>query len=389
MKIIRNAVTEANPDLRGRKHHFTIEGATAAELEAMDEILELAGWENDTCPCYEDGFGCGYWIDLSEVDCFKAAYKAAKAGLKGYMAIEAARKEEAAQAKAETVEAIAEKAGVFSFWERNDRAPCRELVNNLEYHYVTALNDEHAGGDRATAAQRLFGFNTGDTLADVFRAVVGQAEEDLAIIVEAAHLEALVMDVERTLNAVDEARAEIDARRVQDVEAAHAEALTIDAEIDAIVSYAGEAAPVQLDGDMNWIFNAAVSVWERNAAAVARVPAADLSAYPIRELHTAIDAEDGKPYAQRPVTRGYIARSISRALESQQRHAEKYTAQDVRWLAEHNADHAFRNSVITAEEFTELYHMIRAENARPLAILAAIRDALLTGAPVMPAARAA
>ena len=82
MKLTREATTAANPDLRGRKHHFIIESATAAELEAMDEILTLAGWENDSCPCYEDGFGCGYWIDISEVACFKAAYKAAKTGLK-------------------------------------------------------------------------------------------------------------------------------------------------------------------------------------------------------------------------------------------------------------------------------------------------------------------
>jgi hypothetical protein len=55
MKLTREATTAANPDLRGRKHHFIIESATAAELEAMDEILTLAGWENDSCPCYEDG----------------------------------------------------------------------------------------------------------------------------------------------------------------------------------------------------------------------------------------------------------------------------------------------------------------------------------------------
>ena len=53
MKLTREATTAANPDLRGRKHHFIIESATAAELEAMDEILTLAGWENDSCPCYE------------------------------------------------------------------------------------------------------------------------------------------------------------------------------------------------------------------------------------------------------------------------------------------------------------------------------------------------
>ncbi|HHT3266265.1 TPA: hypothetical protein ACTYUA_004718 [Enterobacter hormaechei] len=33
MKLTREATTAANPDLRGRKHHFIIESATAAELE--------------------------------------------------------------------------------------------------------------------------------------------------------------------------------------------------------------------------------------------------------------------------------------------------------------------------------------------------------------------
>ncbi|HIB8909659.1 MULTISPECIES: DUF5417 domain-containing protein [Citrobacter] len=86
MKLIRNATTAANPDLRGRKHHFTIENAPAATLEAMDDMLTAAGWSNDGCPCYDDGFGCGWWIDLSEVDQFKAAYKEAKAGVKEFMA---------------------------------------------------------------------------------------------------------------------------------------------------------------------------------------------------------------------------------------------------------------------------------------------------------------
>lgn len=86
MKLTRNPTTEANPDLRGRKHHFIIENAPAAVLEAMDNMLTAAGWDNDTCPCYDDGFGCGWWIDLSEIDEFKAAYKEAKAGVKAFMA---------------------------------------------------------------------------------------------------------------------------------------------------------------------------------------------------------------------------------------------------------------------------------------------------------------
>lgn len=326
MKLSRQTTTDANPDLRGRKHYFLIENAPATTLEAMDQILELAGWKNDDCPCYDDGFGCGYWIDIFEVDCFKAAYKAAKAGVKGYMAIEAARAEEAAAARRAEEEA-------------------REA----------AINDPRTD-DEGNDPREWSGHS-----------------------IEADHVEALVMDIERTLNAVDEARAEIDAGRVQDVDVAHSEALAVEAE--------HTAAALRVDG-----LEITAQQFDRLAAkyrAGQPTPAADLSAYPITTLHTAIDAEDGKSYAEKRVTRAYIARSITRALDSQQRHAEKYTAQDVIWLAEHNADHAYRNSVITGEEFTEIYHAIRQENARPLAILAAIRDALLTGAPVMPAARAA
>ncbi|OVJ82181.1 hypothetical protein B8048_30085 [Klebsiella pneumoniae] len=80
---------------------------------------------------------------------------------------------------------------------------------------------------------------------------------------------------------------------------------------------------------------------------------------------------------------------MTRALASQEKHTEKYKAQDVIWLAEHNADHAFRMGVLSPEEFTEIYRMVHAENAQPLLILAALRDALLTGAPALAAVRAA
>ena len=89
MKLTRNSVTEANPDLRGQKHHFTIENAPALVLEAMDDMLTAAGWENDTCPLYDEGFSCGWWIDLSDIDEFKADYKAAKSGVKAFMAHQA------------------------------------------------------------------------------------------------------------------------------------------------------------------------------------------------------------------------------------------------------------------------------------------------------------
>ncbi len=55
------------------------------------------------------------------------------------------------------------------------------------------------------------------------------------------------------------------------VESAHVEALEINEEIDAIVSYAGNTSPVQIDDDINWIFDAAVCVWNRQQAHVSPV----------------------------------------------------------------------------------------------------------------------
>lgn len=118
------------------------------------------------------------------------------------------------------------------------------------------------------------------------------------------------------------------------------------------------------------------------------VPAADISACGLRDLHEPIAAEAALTYCEKVFTRAYIARSIGRNLASHDVHAAKYTAQDIRWLAEHNADHAYRNGVLTAAEFAEIYSLIRAENAKPLAMLAAMRQALLKGWPVMDIIRA-
>ena len=148
----------------GRTHYFLIENASAEELEAIEDMLAAKGWESDGCPCYEDGFTSGFHIDIEEVDAFKADYKAAKKGLKAYMA---------AQAEAAAVE-VAE---------------------------------------------------------------------------EAAHVETVM------------------AEEAEAIEAAHTEALAIDEEINAIVEYAGDRAPLQMDGDVNWIFDTAVSVWRLARAA--------------------------------------------------------------------------------------------------------------------------
>ena len=86
MKLIRNATTAANPDLRGRKHHFTIENAPAATPEAMDDMLTALVGIMTLAHATTMVSGCGWWIDLSEVDQFKAAYKEAKAGINEFMA---------------------------------------------------------------------------------------------------------------------------------------------------------------------------------------------------------------------------------------------------------------------------------------------------------------
>lgn len=123
--------------------------------------------------------------------------------------------------------------------------------------------------------------------------------------------------------------------------------------------------------------------------ATAPAPAADIDAIDIRTLHEPIEAEATQPYAAKVVTRGYVARSIARALASYTKHHAKYIAQDRLWLADHNANHAHRNGVITSEEYAAIYHLCRAEGADPLKLIDAVRVALLTGWPVMPAVNAA
>lgn len=147
---------------------------------------------------------------------------------------------EAAPVEVEGVANIAEAAGLFDLWELFDRSPMKLHIDNLEMHYVDALNDEKAGGDAATAARRLFGFCEGDTLTYAFNAVCNQAREDLQIHIEASHDEALAIEAERALEAhwreAQEERAAIirerDAFQLsglyakrQAIEAAHVEAL--------------------------------------------------------------------------------------------------------------------------------------------------------------------
>lgn len=80
MKLTRQTTTDFGTTdafgnvSHGCKHYFIIESAQPAELEAVEETLLAAGWDTDRCPCYEDGFGAGFHIDISDVPAFKAAY---------------------------------------------------------------------------------------------------------------------------------------------------------------------------------------------------------------------------------------------------------------------------------------------------------------------------
>lgn len=187
--------------------------------------------------------------------------------------------------------------------------------------------------------------------------------------IEAAHAEAIEADKERTAHRLWGAYLNEDfAGRRRMVEAAHADALARDRVYD--VMHADFVDPAHRDP-------------------TAPAPAADIDAIDIRTLHEPIEAEATQPYAAKVVTRGYVARSIARALASYTKHYAKYTAQDRLWLADHNANHAHRNGVITSEEYAAIYHLCRAEGADPLKLIDAVRVALLTGWPVMPAVNAA
>lgn len=89
MKLQRQAIN-LGKEYRG-KWYFIIEGNNPEEIEeaemrlcAMETGASLGGriltWEDycDGCPCYNDGFGSGFWIEIEEVEAFKAAWKIAK-----------------------------------------------------------------------------------------------------------------------------------------------------------------------------------------------------------------------------------------------------------------------------------------------------------------------
>lgn len=179
MKLVRNAVTDANPDLRGKKHHFTIEGASAEVLEMMDDKMNAAGWDNDTCPLYEEGFSCGYWIDLSDVAQFKEDYKAAKAAP---AAAAPAVEVEAAPAAVEAAPVITEAhAAQITFYAANDYTARRAIV---EACHAEALKEDRAFNSAWQSVARYIDCTTLDA-------------KQTARALTAAHLEALEEDERR------------------------------------------------------------------------------------------------------------------------------------------------------------------------------------------------
>lgn len=77
------------------KWNFVIMDSDADKIEAVEEALcematgfsvggEEKTWGDyfDQCPCYDDGYGSGFWIPVEDVTAFKEAYKAAKKAAK-------------------------------------------------------------------------------------------------------------------------------------------------------------------------------------------------------------------------------------------------------------------------------------------------------------------
>ncbi|HBM2815681.1 TPA: DUF5417 domain-containing protein [Enterobacter hormaechei subsp. xiangfangensis] len=87
---------------RGKKALFYIEirkfkntEKAARELSAMEDMLREMGWENDTCPIYNEGISCGFWMSPDDIPSFRQAYNECKARLQAHMdSLPSARPEE-------------------------------------------------------------------------------------------------------------------------------------------------------------------------------------------------------------------------------------------------------------------------------------------------------
>lgn len=220
-------------------------------------------------------------------------------------------------------------------------------------------------------------------------------------IVEAAHAQALRLNARHDARAACQAQ---ESKRYRDaIGAAHAEALKADKERTAQHlwdAYMNE----NFAGRCRMVENAYADALARNRVydllhtdsldpvyrtAIAPAQAVDIDAIDIRTLHKTIKAEADQPYVAKVVTRAYVAWNIARTLTNYTKHYANYTAQDRLWLADHNANHAHRNGVLTTEEYTAIYHRCRAEGADPLKLIDEVHVALLTGTPVMSAVNAA
>lgn len=81
MRLERGTTRDIDTDsrLRGNTWLFYIHDDNAEKLEAVEDILRKE-WDDecDGCPCYEDGFGSGFWVDIYDVPKFKKDFKAAQ-----------------------------------------------------------------------------------------------------------------------------------------------------------------------------------------------------------------------------------------------------------------------------------------------------------------------
>lgn len=139
--------------LRGNKHHFLIENATAAELEAMDDLLGETRFASccDSRQNYDNGYSCGWWIAIEDVQAFKAEYKR----LKG---------EVAARIEQNKAEAVDEALDAMTFNDvtiiarvaynvRTDLLTEGSTVNSLRNpdYFTPAANPFHSGRNVLTA----------------------------------------------------------------------------------------------------------------------------------------------------------------------------------------------------------------------------------------------
>lgn len=139
--------------LRGNKHHFLIENATAAELEAMDGLLGETRFASccDSRQNYDKGYSCGWWIAIEDVTAFKAEYKR----LKGLVASRI--EERKAKAVAESIAAMTDDQvqtlANVAYNVRTELLTEQATVNSLRNpdYFTPAANPFHRGRNALTS----------------------------------------------------------------------------------------------------------------------------------------------------------------------------------------------------------------------------------------------